>query len=881
MSTVSGGTSACCGLAAWLAVAACVFSQESPTGAESRPERNVAAFEISDLAAELTKEELGVLEAEMTDSPELRELYEHRTELKALAERERARFKQIDEVFKIRFRLTRAYRLMKRAEADGKPNVDELRERVHFLYAVLEHKQDLSELGEEIQELRQFAGEATEMGEVLAVEVLRAAVVHLAELQDIRQRIFELEFGADQENATSEEELEDTEDDVYRSVEHHREMVELVHELAGAIERDNEQAANEIRRGLRRLQAKDVTQRPEPIPVDDTKPVILNDEIVQRYASGDLHRDAAPLLKTYCFECHGNEGASGELNLEKLLAESPIVTNRDKWVNVIEQSKNHVMPPEDGDQPSLEERTRLVAVLHNAIYNFDYSDIRDPGFEAARRLTHQEYSNTVRDLFGLRVSVTSRFPSDLSGTSGFDNSANTLFIQPLLMERYLSVAELVVDTAAATEGNEVWTSILHSNLASHPDKTSEIFGRFLRRAYRRPPTVPEIERSVSQVGAALNRGVDYDSALKAALQAVLITPQFLLITETSGEGLAEFPVDQWELASRLSYFLWASMPDDELLALAEANRLRDPDVLSRQVLRMIQDSRADTLGSIFAAQWLGSQHLGTRMRLDPIDNPWCTETLMAAMRDETAMFFCSLVRENQSITKLIDADYTYLNEELARLYKIKGVSGDSMQRVRIDPERRGGIFGQGSLLAVTSFPGRTSPVVRGKWILSEVLGTPPPPPPPNVSELPEDIEENRRLTFREKLELHRRKPNCAACHSQIDPLGFSLEHYDWFGRYREGGRRRKIDASGQLPNGTKFVGLPGLKEVIVQERRDDLVRQVTQKMLTYALGRQLEYYDEPAIRAITSTVAKDGYRFQTLINHIVQSYPFQYKRRRE
>jgi hypothetical protein len=254
---------------------------------------------------------------------------------------------------------------------------------------------------------------------------------------------------------------------------------------------------------------------------------------------------------------------------------------------------------------------------------------------------------------------------------------------------------------------------------------------------------------------------------------------------------------------------------------------------------------------------------------------------MAAMRAETAMFFSTLVRENQPIPRLIDADFTFLNEELAKLYGIRGVRGKAMRRVRVKTDRRGGIFGQGSLLAVTSFPYRTSPVVRGKWILADVLGTPPPPPPPNVSQLSEEIEENDRLTFRQKLELHRQAPNCYACHSQMDPLGFSLENYDWFGRWRSRHGRRKVDARGQLPNGTEFEGIVGLKKVILDQRLEDLARQVTSKMLSYALGRQLEYYDEPAIRKITAALKKNDYRLHVLLHEVVMSYPFQYKKNRE
>lgn len=629
-------------------------------------------------------------------------------------------------------------------------------------------------------------------------------------------------------------------------------------------------------------------EKPKAV-VDELLPVVVNEETLAPFANANLQHDVAPLLEQYCFDCHGDDSSSGELNLQKLLAESPIVRNRDQWINVIEQSKNHVMPPEDGIQPSMEERERIVLSLHNAIYKFDYSDIHDPGFEPVRRLTHREYSNTVRDLFGLSIDVVDRFPDDLTASSGFDNSANSLFIQPLLMERYVGIAEYVVESALPENLKNTEQRTVRSRVFTHvPDNELDVASaaknllkRFIARAFRRPATPTEVARYAGQVEAAVANGQTFHSAVKATLQTVLISPKFLLLTEESQPNNPQpFAINQWELASRLSYFLWASMPDDELFQLARDNRLSDDSVLESQVRRMLADPKASTLGSVFIAQWLGSQNLGTRTRLDPIDNPWCTETLMAAMREETSMFFNHLVRENRPITELVDADYTFLNEELAKLYRIRGVKGEEMRKVDLNTDRRGGIFGQGSLLAVTAFPGRTSPVVRGKWILDNVLGTPPPPPPPNVSELSEELEERRRLSFREKLELHREKPNCYACHSQMDPLGFSLERFDWFGRYRTRRGRGRIDARGTLPNGTEFDGLAGLKKVIIEQRKDDLVRQVSQKLLSYALGRQLEFYDEPAIRKIVEGVNADDLKMQTAIREIVTSYPFRYKQAR-
>ena len=682
---------------------------------------------------------------------------------------------------------------------------------------------------------------------------------------------------------------------------------ELMERFEEAEERDDEErierVEREFERVMRRIRRLDdddredvrnedaaVESRPNDTPVFPA--VAITPETIAAHAKTQVARDVVPLLRTYCFDCHSNAESSGRLNFDKLLVEKPIVRRGEMWANVIEQTKNHVMPPEDAAQPSAEERELIVLGLHNAIANFDYSRVDDPGFEAARRMTHREFSNTLRDLFGVEIDVVDRFPDDLTGTSGFDNSANSLFIQPLLMERYISIVEHVVNTAlpSEAEGTEVgkrgaaFSRIFVSRPANekHVDEAARrVMGAFLRRAYRRPATDAEIARYSRLVEAGVADGKSFEEAVKATLQAVLISPSFLLLSEGErGQVSDSYAVNDYELASRLSYFIWASMPDERLFKLAGDGRLSSDETLIAEAQRMLADPKAETLGSIFAAQWLGSQHLGKRVRLDPIDNPWCTETLMSAMRDETARFFHHLVVNNRPVKELVSADYTFMNEELSKLYRIRGVEGEEMRLVNLDTDRRGGILAHGSLLAVTSFPGRTSPVVRGKWILDTVLGTPPPPPPPNVSELSEEIEDRERLSFREKLELHRSKPNCYACHSEMDPLGFSLENYDWFGRYRYRRGSRRIDSTGQLPDGTEFRGLPGLRKVIVTQRPDDLVRQVSKKLLSYGLSRQLEYFDEPSVRKIIDRAGGPDARMGDLVREVTLSYPFRFKRSR-
>lgn len=599
----------------------------------------------------------------------------------------------------------------------------------------------------------------------------------------------------------------------------------------------------------------------------------------------DFDRDILTFFESHCLECHAEESQEGELDLKSTLAAHPLVRNRELWLKVSQYVEMGAMPPSESEQPSSEERATLVAWVDHMLSTFDYETVKSPGFEPARRLSHHEYDATIRDLLGLDLRPAEKFPNDSSGTSGFDNSANTLFLQPLLLERYFAAAEEVLSAAMAgpTIASPVLAELVGLMPAGDVDPTNErdraaaVFEKFLLHAFRRPPTEDELTRVVDNYLQQRESGSTVTSALQTTLSVVLVSPHFLMRVESSASE-AEYRISDWDLASRLSYFIWASMPDERLFTLAQQGRLSDPDVLAAEVDRLLDDPRADTLGTIFAAQWLGFQHIGTRVRLNPTDNPWCTETLMQAMRGESSMFFNSLVRENQPLARLIDADYTYLNEELARHYRIRFVHGDELRRVELKNDERGGIFGQASLLAITSFPDRTSPVVRGKWILADVLGTPPPPPPPNVGTLEQVVEEGEVLTLREELERHRNLSECAICHDQIDPLGLSLEHYDNFGRWRRSTEAGRIDARGQLPNGTQFDDLSGLRRVVLEQRMDDLARQITSKMLAYALGRQIEYYDESAIREILQQFDQHDHRLRSLIHAIVNSYPFQYKR---
>ena len=603
-----------------------------------------------------------------------------------------------------------------------------------------------------------------------------------------------------------------------------------------------------------------------------------------------LDNEITSIIKKYCVDCHGQEESQAQLNLESLSSDLPLVKHRRTWLTIVDRVGGGEMPPDDAAQPSDEERDRLTSFLSDSIELFDYESIKNPGFESVRRLTSRELEFTLRDLFGVSVDVASKFPIDLSGTSGFDNSANTLFIQPQLLDRYISAADEAIrvalsDYPESAEQKASFDRFFHSKPDGDRDaddddeaqSTSKLISTFLPRVYRRPVTQAEVDALIARYEKARETGKSFNESIRLAVKLALISPNFIMHIGESPANGKPMRVSSVELANRLSYFLWASMPDDELLQLAASGKLHDNAILMAQVDRMINDPRAQTLGSVFASQWLGFEDLGTRIRMDPIDNPWCTESLMAAMREETAMFFVSLVTEDRPVSELLSADYTFMNEELASHYRIEGIEGSEMRRISTAENIRGGLLSHGSILAITSFPYRTSPVIRGRWILTDLLGTPPPPPPPGADEIDEEIAFDEALTAREKLELHSDSPRCASCHKQIDPLGFGLENFDFFGRYRTRNRRQVIDSKGRLPDGTEFRGVDELTEALVTHRHDDLVHQVTRKMLSYSLGRQLEYYDEAAIIRIGKALEANEFRMKTLIKQVVLSYPFQYK----
>ena len=407
----------------------------------------------------------------------------------------------------------------------------------------------------------------------------------------------------------------------------------------------------------------------------------------------------------------------------------------------------------------------------------------------------------------------------------------------------------------------------------------EILSTLARRAYRRPATAADLDTLLEFYEEGRAAG-DFDAGIEMALRRLLVSPEFLFRIERDPEGAAPnapYRISDLELASRLSFFLWSSIPDDELLDVAAAGSLREPGVLEGQVRRMLADPRAEALVTNFAAQWLYLRNLPA-VSPDFIVFPDFDETLRRALREETELFFDSIIREDRSVLDLLNADYTFLNERLAKHYGIPNVYGSHFRRIDLPPgSPRGGLLGQGSILAVTSYATRTSPVVRGKWILENLLGTPPPPPPANVPPLSEEGSD-AVLSMRERMVEHRRNPVCASCHAIMDPIGLSLENFDAIGRWRERTAGfEPLDVEGSFPDGTTFDGAGGLRETLL-DRSDQFVRTLASKLLTYGLGRAVEYHDVPAVRVIEREAAADDHRFSSMILAIVKSTPFQMRR---
>lgn len=597
-------------------------------------------------------------------------------------------------------------------------------------------------------------------------------------------------------------------------------------------------------------------------------------ESLEPVAADAFSKQALPLMATYCADCHTGDSAEGGLDFDRYGSGSQIQTDFEVWEKVLRAVTERQMPPKDADQPSEVELQELRTVLQAELATFDCQGTARPGRVTLRRLNRAEYNNTIRDLVGLDFKPADDFPSDDVG-NGFDNIGDVLAIPPLLMEKYLAAAEEIVERTFADEQ-------LKQRILVHPtegegeavlDAVRKNIRQFASRAFRRPATDQEIERLVQLMVNAYQQGAEPEEAFKLGLQAVLASPHFIFRVEEDPseedlDGIRE--LNGYEVASRLSYFLWSSMPDDRLFELAKSGELVRPDVIQTQVRRMLKDPKAKALTNNFAGQWLQLRSLA-QISPDPELFPTFDANLRQAMRTETELFFETILQEDRSVLDFLTADFTYVNEALAGHYGLEGIKGSEFQRVALNDDRRG-VLTQASILLITSNPTRTSPVKRGKWILDNILGEPPPPPPAGVEEL--DEAQQALGSLRERMEEHRANESCAVCHRKMDSLGFGLENFNVIGGWRTQDGKFTIDPSGTLPGDLSFRSPVELMNLLAEQKSQEFCRCLTEKMLTYALGRGLESYDRCAVNKILEQLQSDNFRFSGLIESIVISEPF-------
>jgi hypothetical protein len=618
----------------------------------------------------------------------------------------------------------------------------------------------------------------------------------------------------------------------------------------------------------------------EPVKPPAAQPEFFNSEL-------------RPFLRRYCLDCHSGADAEGSVQLDRFANPQSVLEDRKTWERVLAMLRGRKMPPDGSPRPSSGECDSIVAWIQGIFRESDLAAPPDPGRVTLRRLNRAEYANTVRDLLGIDFNPAADFPSDEVGY-GFDNIGDVLTLPPLLMEKYLAAAEqiaarAIVDPKSGAKPADLPEShrriffVVPGEKLSPEEATETILRRLASRAYRRPVSDQEVARLVKLAASARARGEGFEASIRLALQAILVSPHFLFRVETDPQPNGAETIralNEYELASRLSYFLWSSMPDEELFALASRGKLREG--LDGQVRRMLADAKVKALVENFAGQWLQLRNLD-QASPDKVQFPDFDEALRHAMRTESELFFAAVVREDRSVLELLDADYTFVNARLARHYGLKGVEGDDFRRVMLtaageeNARARGGVLTQAAVLTVTSNPTRTSPVKRGKWVLENILGAPPPDPPPNVPMLRDDAQAVAGGTLRQRMEQHRKDPNCAVCHKEMDALGFALENFDAVGAWRTKDGDFPIDAAAELPDGRSFNGPRQLKAML-RDSKDQFVRCLAEKLLIYAIGRGLEPSDRRTVEGIVQATKASDYKFSALVLGIVHSDPFQKRR---
>lgn len=612
------------------------------------------------------------------------------------------------------------------------------------------------------------------------------------------------------------------------------------------------------------------------------------DTVAESRAGGPLDFAAAQAeLVGRCGDCHSGEITEGEFSLTPLGSAESLVTDHDRWMQVRARLADGSMPPADAQPLDPADRVRLIEWLDGAVRAAFARRGESAGPPQVRRLAAHEYSNTIRDLMEVHIDAGHALPQDVAGGEGFNNAAETLTISPIHAEKYLEAA---TDALAYAANDSTARARLVPQRPSQQMSATEAaranLTAFVGRAFRRPIDPGEAEPYVRLFSDAQRDGLNFDAASCFALRAVLASPDFLFLCESppSAENVTE-PLAPWELASRLSYFLWASMPDQSLREAADTGRLIDPQELRSQTLRMLSEgTRLNDSLVEFVGQWLGTADLGRSKQVDPLRHPWIQDSHVAALRHQPVSVMETIVRENRSLTELIDSDWTVLNEELLQVYQLDRAKLDPQEfnqnlkftRLPQEYRRHSGVVSAGGAMVLTAYPHRTSPVLRGVWVLDKMLGVKLPPPPPSIPKLDESPQTAKSQTLRERFEQHRADPACAGCHDRIDPIGFALENFDELGRWRQNEGGGPVDSVAQLPGGREIDGVAGIKRYLL-ENKLQFIRHLTEKMLGYALARGLRPADQATVELIVARLEENDFRAQELLLGVVESKPFRFK----
>lgn len=609
--------------------------------------------------------------------------------------------------------------------------------------------------------------------------------------------------------------------------------------------------------------------------------------------------DILPIIRSRCLECHSGAEADGEFDLAKFADGKSAVAAGDAWDRVARRVRQNEMPPQGS--PGLNDSQK--ARFHRWVDSRPGEDLCRQlasdetqawykGNVMSRRLTASEYANAVKHLTGIALLPTEVPPSDGAGGEGFDTVGDALFTSPIHLEAYLAAADRVIETAVDKElggdsptDNPVGQPKLLPVLPRSIDGTSslddrqaakEIIKAFARRAWRRPIADEEVERLLGLYEISASRNLPFTIAIRQPLKAVMVSPHFLFVVESEPAEPGVQRLTPHQLAMRLSLLIWSSIPDETLLEKADSGQLYDDEVMRGEIKRMLEDPKSRGLGENFGLQWLGLRNFG-EVRPDPQLFPDYNADLAADMREEAVALVTAVFRDDAPLTDLVSAKYAIVNGRLASHYGIDLPNDAPWQKIDLADGKRGGVITMASVLTLASYPRRTSPVLRGRWLLDELIGARVPPPPPNVPALEESGESSATtLTMRQRLEVHRQNPECASCHDRMDPLGFGLENFDAIGRWRTADHDLPIDATGKLPSGESFDGPEQLKAVLLK-RSDEFEKHFVRKLLGFALGRELNKFDMCVVDDCIKALKENGGRSRVLIEKIALSYPFQHR----